>query len=862
MSGIFPAPAYATYHQPFPFFATPPAFSSPIPAQSDPIWPPAVSPPIHGDLHNSPNWPPLAAHPIPAAAYPPAFPYVVPSPAQAPGFSAAPAYHYMPASTAPPATDWSSSPAHHTFFYLPPVVTGPTSQQIIPSTVPNTGIFPSSDLFGPTSHALVFGNAPTLSAATTDPTATPSAEAQACAEAAVLDIKQRLEDHQDQSQCSLDSLQGELYKIRDRLFSLTTSASNTTTAPVGFTPSSGSTTVISTVPAAPSYVAPQLLEEMPQCYGLHDLNRHSLFRANGTEQSYFTLPTDYPLERDISEPVFAVYDDESEGCSIESVHVFTCTPEQLTNEEEQHENLPASKYFSKASEDVIPSQHPPMSATATDLMQIQAFESIPNYDVYEKEDSACLNIILDVRDFSLELQQQDDERACNCPVLKAYDSDVTRSTQLSTEPSVRELRLLWDPGALLPIVSSKTPHPGKVLQVATHAVTPPCSTVTGLSGCKCLPFCSQQNTWVYSASGNGMTSYFYWNPGVLRINCIMLDKCAVPHQAQLIQQTSILCLCSLHCQTEDCQMRRLWKLLFSGTKYVQWDPGVPVILHSCTAAHPIITHPRAVTHVLQPIFAAAIMCYLSFGLGWTQVNASVLFILLVACSKGKPVAKDSMVLSISGNSMTNKYFSMLLMQSLCAATTVHVTEQKHILEFNLMAEMLLHGSKFRDEQLAYMPQGASVGSSKLAFLVNADAYLSRYIKFKQHLSVTSFRYARSSAGFIDCEWMSFYSQYIFVYWESDFLQQQVQYVHQIKYHGPYVWDPGNTLVQDKSIWLLLLGYKKEKVTIVPEHWSFWLNAIHYCQICQKCNTLSFQWYSHQDMIFYGIPTWLISFQVP
>jgi hypothetical protein len=145
---------------------------------------------------------------------------------------------------------------------------------------------------------------------------------------------------------------------------------------------------------------------------------------------------------------------------------------------------------------------------------------------------------------------------------------------------MRELRLLWDLGALLPIVSSKIPHPGKVLQVATHVVRPPCSTVTGFSGCKCLPFCSQQNTWVYWASENGMTTYFYWDHGVLRIKYIILDKCAVPHQAQLIRQTFELCLCSLHCQTEDCQMRCLWKLLFSGTKYVQWDPGVPVILHS------------------------------------------------------------------------------------------------------------------------------------------------------------------------------------------------------------------------------------------------------------------------------------------
>jgi hypothetical protein len=104
----------------------------------------------------SPNWPPPAAHPIPAAAYPPAFPYVVPSPTQTPGFSAAPAYHYMPASTAPPATDCYSSPAHQTFFYHPPVQgtpqttaapTAPDREDVPPQRQASTPVVDSARFF-------------------------------------------------------------------------------------------------------------------------------------------------------------------------------------------------------------------------------------------------------------------------------------------------------------------------------------------------------------------------------------------------------------------------------------------------------------------------------------------------------------------------------------------------------------------------------------------------------------------------------------------------------------------------------------------------------------------------------------------
>jgi hypothetical protein len=58
--------------------------------------------------------------------------------------------------------------------------------------------------------------------------------------------------------------------------------------------------------------------------------------------------------------------------------------------------------------------------------------------------------ISDVLDFTLELQHQHDESACKCPVLKVYDSDVTRSSHVSIEHSMS------DPGADTILSSTST----------------------------------------------------------------------------------------------------------------------------------------------------------------------------------------------------------------------------------------------------------------------------------------------------------------------------------------------------------------------------------------------------------------------
>lgn len=246
-------------------------------------------------------------------------------------------------------------------------------------------------------------------------------------------------------------------------------AARTTTAPtpsVGLAPPSGSATIAASAPlmfcaaasssaSSPSdaltaaYVAPQEFDEMPtprsrydycsghpnqiqsscvsnlseqnlempQSYGFDNLKRGSVFLADSSKHSFYALPEDYPLERATRYPVFDVYDDETDDPSPEFVDMFTSSPNQLTIS------------FHKA----------PENASSE---QAKGFNKAPETE----HASACLNITSDMQNFTLELQQQEYEKTCNCSVLKASDSLVTRSIQLGIQHSRRQLRLQWNPG--------------------------------------------------------------------------------------------------------------------------------------------------------------------------------------------------------------------------------------------------------------------------------------------------------------------------------------------------------------------------------------------------------------------------------
>ena len=247
-----------------------------------------------------------------------------------------------------------------------------------------------------------------------------------------------------------------------------------------------------------SNLSEQSLDGMPQSYGLHNLNRQSVFLGDGSEHSYFVLPEKYPLQRAVPEPVFDVYEDETEGCSSKSVDVFVRTAgQQIYEEEQQGEQL--LKCLSKALE--------------------------------TKHTSACLNTTSDVWDFTLELQQQDARRAFSCSVLKVYDSLVTRSTQLGIEHSMRQLRLQWNPGVhSIPYSTTNIDTVGFLQNsilprsgVSIHTDLLLAGFQFGVSRC-CVP---RQCYGRLKTRLINHRIHFLWDPGILSLMGMMLGKNAV-----------------------------------------------------------------------------------------------------------------------------------------------------------------------------------------------------------------------------------------------------------------------------------------------------------------------------------------------
>jgi hypothetical protein len=211
-----------------------------------------------------------------------------------------------------------------------------------------------------------------------------------------------------------------------------------------------------------------------------------------------------------------------------------------------------------------------------------------------------------------------------------------------------------------------------------------------------------------------------WDPGIL--NTIMKISPVVvwsslkglPHA--VIFSPSILLSMIIYAATS------IPNIVVSLPLPVLWDPGgtkFPIMFMTgtdVTKLQSTYVYSTKIVHVFAvdfrargaPIFAYARTCYLAFDSRWTEA----VLVLAVPCSKGNHVAKHAMSLSNGGCSMTNHCFPQLLMQSLCAATTLQVTKQRHHLEFILMSNILQTLSEFRDGQLTYMPQSPKIKSSE------------------------------------------------------------------------------------------------------------------------------------------------------
>jgi len=225
----------------------------------------------------------------------------------------------------------------------------------------------------------------------------------------------------------------------------------------------------------------QVFAEMPQPYGLHNLNNQSLFLADGIERSYYALPEDYALEQvtpPMSSPTVekvVVTAAQSVATQAASLAPILCSkanstvgsesqlvhdvqlPTAVQDDPTVFKEMPVYDIYEEDNsclncmDEQLATPFHKASETASSEQILTCFNKAPETE----QTSACLNIVTDVLDVTLELQQQDDEKRANCSVIMASDSVVTWSSHFNIEHNLRELRLLWDPGAHTSLSSTR-----------------------------------------------------------------------------------------------------------------------------------------------------------------------------------------------------------------------------------------------------------------------------------------------------------------------------------------------------------------------------------------------------------------------
>ena len=152
---------------------------------------------------------------------------------------------------------------------------------------------------------------------------------------AVIDLKRRLDAQQARDRTSFDTIKGELARLSSMAAQLAFSIGKFSTSATSGSSAVGATGTASVAPKVfvdmptpnswngTHVIAPecenygygypnqiqsscvqggrtnlseQYLDGLPHHYGFDNLNRRSVFLADGTEHSYYALPADYPLE--------------------------------------------------------------------------------------------------------------------------------------------------------------------------------------------------------------------------------------------------------------------------------------------------------------------------------------------------------------------------------------------------------------------------------------------------------------------------------------------------------------------------------------------------------------------------------------
>jgi hypothetical protein len=119
----------------------------------------------------------------------------------------------------------------------------------------------------------------------------------------------------------------------------------------------------------------QNLDEMRQHYDFHNINCQSIFLADGTEHSYFTLPADYQLEQSTS----LVSHSTAENVGV-------AAPPSVEAQEACLAPV-CSKANSMSGSQSMPVHNLQVAMTTQDASSV--FKEMAVYDVHEEDVTAC-----------------------------------------------------------------------------------------------------------------------------------------------------------------------------------------------------------------------------------------------------------------------------------------------------------------------------------------------------------------------------------------------------------------------------------------------------------------------------------------
>jgi len=505
------------------------------------------------------------------------------------------------------------------------------------------------------------------------------------------------------------------------------------------------------------------------------------------------------------------------------------------------------------------------------MHQVNSFSRFFGKAPETEQPSVCLDVVTDMLVVTLELQQLDDERTCNCLVLKSSESFVTGSRQLSIEQNMRELRLLWDPGASSFLHSSKGSAVSILQQLHNKNISSmqefsleKGSHVLGNPGIKLILY---ELWWLSKMNEYAALRHLLAMKFDTRSYTYLIDTAAImcDPPANLIQQRRPIAA-----------LLHVWPYKLLSSLVYTWDPGIALSsyryswLESGTAWHKAVP---AWVWSSSPFFAdlqyhlPMIKAYSFWDPGIVNqldmmLDKSVvpnLFHSTRTIFVGQPIDLKqfrAQLLLLQSHSWYNTLNAFLQVHYCCLPFDTHCAYSERV------QQLVCHSRMFSSTNavLSAMCMSTAIIVCKMLVLISGEiaqegrdaTVVYHDLKIQLPMIRTSHIPDPRVKGYC---WLDIWTE------QSDLVNPlscinipelptwQSQVIS-----ASYVWDPGTILPWYMSILLLLLTEEKGTGRQILKQWSWWCNA--YCKIFQRCTAMSSLFQCH------GIPLWLINFKVP